>query len=210
MAESIASRALAQKLTIRLSRHYTSGKLVVINSHALLIKWFSESGKLVGKMFEDIQAIANEETSFICVLIDEVESIAGSREKSAQGSDCSDRLRDPAFLDRVDVKQHIPNPSPTAIYKIFRCCFNELIRTKLITSTPDSTAVTGSSRSSSSSTGDHSPSPDSPISSSCGAGSWSCFTPSVSPHAPRCMCTSAISIWRRRAGSGKSLGSATI
>ncbi|KAK4986386.1 hypothetical protein LTR50_005364 [Elasticomyces elasticus] len=194
-------RALAQRLTIRLGRHYTSGKLVEINSHALLSKWFSESGKLVGKMFEDIQTMANEETTFICVLIDEVESIAGSREKSVRGSDCSDGLRatnqlltaldrlrdrhnimvmctsnmltaiDPAFLDRVDVKQHIPNPGPTAIYEIFRSCLNELIRTQLITSIPDSTAVTDFGGGSSG-TGDYSSSPGSPFASSYGADSW--------------------------------------
>ncbi|KAK5009973.1 hypothetical protein LTR28_012445 [Elasticomyces elasticus] len=164
-------RALAQRLTIRLGRHYTSGKLVEINSHALLSKWFSESGKLVGKMFEDIQTMANEETTFICVLIDEVESIAGSREKSVRGSDCSDGLRDPAFLDRVDAKQHIPNPGPTAIYEIFRSCLNELIRTQLITSIPDSTAVTDFGGGSSG-TGDYSSSPGSPFASSYGADSW--------------------------------------
>ena len=35
-------RALAQKLTIRLSHHYSYGQLVEINSHSLFSKWFSE------------------------------------------------------------------------------------------------------------------------------------------------------------------------
>lgn len=40
--------------------------------------------------------------------------------------------QDPAFLDRVDIKQLIPSPSPAAIYNIFRSCLNELVRSSLI------------------------------------------------------------------------------
>ncbi|KAK5124835.1 hypothetical protein LTR16_003448, partial [Cryomyces antarcticus] len=175
-------RALAQKLTIRLGRHFSSGELVEINTTSMLSKWFSESGKLISRMFESIHAMADEETTFICVLIDEVESLTGSREKSANGNECSDALRatnqlltgldrlrhrsnvmvlctsnlmsaivssrsvadphmkslliwvqDPAFIDRVDIKQHVPNPCPPAIYSIFRSCFNELIRCDIVT-----------------------------------------------------------------------------
>ncbi|KAK5001689.1 hypothetical protein LTR60_007311, partial [Cryomyces antarcticus] len=86
-------RALAQKLTIRLGRHFSSGELVEINTTSMLSKWFSESGKLISRMFESIHAMADEETTFICVLIDEVESLTGSREKSANGNECSDALR---------------------------------------------------------------------------------------------------------------------
>ncbi len=35
-------KALAQKLSIRLSHHYSYGQLVEINSHSLFSKWFSE------------------------------------------------------------------------------------------------------------------------------------------------------------------------
>lgn len=35
-------KALAQKLTIRMSERYTSGILIEINSHSLFSKWFSE------------------------------------------------------------------------------------------------------------------------------------------------------------------------
>jgi hypothetical protein len=41
--------------------------------------------------------------------------------------------QDPAFLDRVDIKQHVPPPSSAAVYDIFRSCLNELIRTSLLT-----------------------------------------------------------------------------
>lgn len=40
-------KALAQKLTVRLSQRYTAGLLVEVNAHSLFSKWFSESGKLV-------------------------------------------------------------------------------------------------------------------------------------------------------------------
>ena len=59
----------------------------------LLSKWFSESGKLVGKMFESIQSLCEEENMLVCVLLDEVESLAGSREKCTLGNECSDSLR---------------------------------------------------------------------------------------------------------------------
>ena len=39
---------------------------------------------------------------------------------------------DQAFLDRVDIKQLIPCPSPAAIYNIFRSCLNELIRSNVV------------------------------------------------------------------------------
>ena len=37
-------KALAHKLSIRLSERYTYGQLVEINSHSLFSKWFSEVG----------------------------------------------------------------------------------------------------------------------------------------------------------------------
>ncbi|KAJ9645143.1 hypothetical protein H2199_003147 [Coniosporium tulheliwenetii] len=161
------ARALAQKLTIRLGRQFTHGKLVEINSNSLHSKWFGESGKLVRKLFDSVHAMADEETTLICVLIDEVETLTGSREKSATGNECGDALRatnqlltaldrlrhrpsvmvfctsnlvtaiDQAFLDRVDIKQYVPNPPPRAIYDILRSSLNELIRCDLLVPSDD-------------------------------------------------------------------------
>ena len=86
------SKALAQKLSIRLSRHFTQSKLVEISSQSLLSRWFGQSGRLVSKMFDEIRSLAEDEETLVCVLIDEVESITGSRE-NAQGSECNDALR---------------------------------------------------------------------------------------------------------------------
>ena len=59
-------KALAQKLSIHLSDRYTYGQLLEINSHSLFSKWFSESGKLVQKMFDKIQVRV---LILICVFI---------------------------------------------------------------------------------------------------------------------------------------------
>ncbi|TLD39454.1 pachytene checkpoint component Pch2 [Venturia nashicola] len=151
-------RALAQKLSIRLGRYFTQARLVEINAHSLLSKWFGESGKQVSKLFSQIHSIADDPTKLVCVLIDEVETLAGSREKAVSGNEVGDALRatnqlltaldrlrhrsnvvvfctsnmmgavDAAFLDRVDVKQFVGNPSSKAAYEIFRSCLNELVR----------------------------------------------------------------------------------
>jgi len=53
-------RALAQKLVIRMGEFFKSGQLVEINSHSLFSKWFSESGKLVQKMFTEIKRLMED------------------------------------------------------------------------------------------------------------------------------------------------------
>lgn len=53
--------------------------LVEINSHSLFSKWFSESGKLVMKLFAQIREIVEHPQSLVCILIDEIESIAFER-----------------------------------------------------------------------------------------------------------------------------------
>ncbi|KAF2764477.1 P-loop containing nucleoside triphosphate hydrolase protein [Teratosphaeria nubilosa] len=160
--KSTLCRALAQKLSIRLGDAFTQSTLVEINTNAMLSKYFGESGKLISTTFERVITMAQDKGAFVCVIMDEVETIAGSREKSTSGSECADGLRatnqlltvldrlrrmpnvivlctsnligsiDQAFLDRVDIKQMIPCPSPEAIYNIFRSCLNELVRSSLV------------------------------------------------------------------------------
>jgi SpoVK/Ycf46/Vps4 family AAA+-type ATPase len=48
---------------------------------------------------------------------------------------------DSAFLDRVDVKQFIPNPTPLASYEIFRSSLNELLRCGVIVNDKDKDAA---------------------------------------------------------------------
>ncbi|KAK4500318.1 hypothetical protein PRZ48_008507 [Zasmidium cellare] len=160
--KSTLCRALAQKLSIRLSKTFPQATLVEANTNSLLSKYFGESGKLINALFDKVQTLAQSPSTLVCVVMDEVETIAGSRERVTSGGECSDGLRatnqlltaldrmrslpnviilctsnlihaiDPAFLDRVDIKTCVPTPSPAAIYNIFRSCLNELVRSSLI------------------------------------------------------------------------------
>ncbi|OQO07316.1 hypothetical protein B0A48_07013 [Cryoendolithus antarcticus] len=165
--KSTLCRALAQKMAIRLGEKFAAADLVEINANAMLSKYFGESGKLIESTFDGVMERAKDGKKLVIVVIDEVETIAGSRKMASGGGECHDGLRatnqlltaldrlrhlpnvitlctsnmieaiDPAFLDRVDIKQYIPSPSTSAIYNIFRSCLNELIRSKLITADDD-------------------------------------------------------------------------
>ncbi|KAL9975130.1 hypothetical protein ACROYT_G012248 [Oculina patagonica] len=155
-------KALAQKLSIRLSDRYSYGQLIEINSHSLFSKWFSESGKLVMKMFQKIQELIDDKDALVCVLIDEVESLTAARKSAMQGQEPSDAIRvvnalltqidhikrfpnviilttsnvtgaiDLAFVDRADIKQYIGPPSVNAIFSIYHSCITELMRAGII------------------------------------------------------------------------------
>ena len=155
-------KALAQKLAIRLSHRYQLGQLIEINSHSLFSKWFSESGKLVMKMFMDIRKLIEDPRCLVVILIDEVESLAAARKNSMSGTDPSDAVRvvnalltqidsirqypnvlilttsnitgaiDVAFVDRADIKAYVGLPTTPAIYQIYFSCVKELIRTKVL------------------------------------------------------------------------------
>lgn len=87
-------KALAQKVFIRNSHRYSSGGLLFeINCHSLFSKWFSESGKLVMKLFHHLNEIAEDENAFIVLLIDEVESIASARNSSNRSNEPGDAIR---------------------------------------------------------------------------------------------------------------------
>lgn len=151
-------RALAHKLSIQMRHIYTSGGyLLEIKSHSLFSKWFSESGKLIARLFDRIRELVQDEPdALFCVLIDEVESLAGSRTASQNGSEPSDAIRavnslltsldsirqfrnvliltttnltdciDSAFVDRVDWMVKVDLPNVHARYEILRGCIMEL------------------------------------------------------------------------------------
>ncbi|XP_061810178.1 pachytene checkpoint protein 2 homolog [Nerophis lumbriciformis] len=155
-------KALAQKLSIRLSSRYTYGQFVEINSHSLFSKWFSESGKLVTKMFQKIQQLIDDKEAIVFVLIDEVESLTAARNACQAGTEPSDAIRvvnsvltqldqikrhsnvvilttsnvtekiDLAFVDRADIKQYIGPPSVKGIYHIYLSCLEELMKCQII------------------------------------------------------------------------------
>ncbi|KAI3752981.1 hypothetical protein L2E82_25024 [Cichorium intybus] len=116
-------------------------KLVKLNAHSLFSKWFSESGKLVAKLFQQIQDMVEEDNTLVFVLIDEVESLAAARKAALSGSEPSDSIRvvnalltqmdklksssnviilttsnitaaiDIAFVDRADIKAYVGPPT---------------------------------------------------------------------------------------------------
>ncbi|KAF3793638.1 Pachytene checkpoint protein [Nymphaea thermarum] len=160
-------KALAQKLSIRLSSRYTQCQLVEVNAHSLFSKWFSESGKLVAKLFQKIQEMVEEENNLVFVLIDEVESLAAARQAALSGSEPSDSIRvvnalltqldrlkawpnvfilttsnitaaiDIAFVDRADIKAYVGPPTLQARYEILRSCVLELLQTGILLHTED-------------------------------------------------------------------------
>jgi len=108
--KSTLCRALAQKLAIRLGNHFTQSKFIEVASHSLLSKWFGESAKLVDTMFQQIFTIASDESTLVCVLIDEVESLAGFREKAVSGNEVADALRvTNQLLTALDKLRHKSN-----------------------------------------------------------------------------------------------------
>uniref|UniRef100_A0A8C7JSK7 Pachytene checkpoint protein 2 homolog n=1 Tax=Oncorhynchus kisutch TaxID=8019 RepID=A0A8C7JSK7_ONCKI len=155
-------KALAQKLSIRLSNRYSYGQFVEINSHSLFSKWFSESGKLVTKMFQKIQQLIDDKQALVFVLIDEVESLTAARKASQSGTEPSDAIRvvnsvltqldqikrhpnvvilttsnvtekiDLAFVDRADIKQYIGPPSVEGIFNIYLSCLEELMKCQIV------------------------------------------------------------------------------
>jgi len=155
-------QALAQKLSIRLGDTFKQSQLLEINSHSLFSKWFSESGKLVSKLFSYIHELAEDEDTLVCILIDEVESLAAARTASMSGSEPSDSIRvvnalltqidrlksrknvmilttsnitdaiDVAFVDRADIRQFIGLPSDKVRRQILYTCIVELARAKIV------------------------------------------------------------------------------
>eukprot|EP01133_Synstelium_polycarpum_P017773 gene17773-21201_t len=125
-------------------------------------KWFSESGKLVMKVFEKIRETAQDPDTLVVILIDEVESLTAARKAALSGAEPSDSIRvvnafltqldrlatfpnililttsnlveavDVAFFDRIDIKQYIGPPSNKARHTILASGVKELITKKLI------------------------------------------------------------------------------
>ena len=108
-------------------------------------------------MFDQIKKRVADEDSFVCVLIDEVESLTSVRKNSQSGLECSDSVRvvnalltqidsikqlhnvlilttsnitgsiDLAFVDRADIKQYVGPPTQEAIYMIYLSSLEELM-----------------------------------------------------------------------------------
>jgi SpoVK/Ycf46/Vps4 family AAA+-type ATPase len=92
------------------SVRYRSGLMFEVNCHSLFSKWFSESGKLVMKLFNHISEIAEDETCLTILLIDEVESIASARSNASSSGEPGDAIRVVnAVLTSLDSLKRKPN-----------------------------------------------------------------------------------------------------
>jgi pachytene checkpoint protein 2 len=91
--KSTLCRAIAQKLSIRLGDMFVSSVLVEVNANAMLSKYFGESGKLIESTFESVRSLARDRNKLVVVVIDEVETIAGSRRAASNNGECNDGLR---------------------------------------------------------------------------------------------------------------------
>lgn len=94
-------KALSQKLAIRLSKLFTKSLLIEVNCHAVMSKWFGESVLRLQKIFDHVIAMAEEDggNNLVCVLFDEVETLARSRGLTGDVADAmrvSFRHREPA------------------------------------------------------------------------------------------------------------------
>lgn len=72
---------------------YSSAQLIEINTMNLMSKWFSESARLVTKMFDGIKEYLESNDHLVCLLIDEVESLTAVRTSSMSGCEPSDAIR---------------------------------------------------------------------------------------------------------------------
>jgi SpoVK/Ycf46/Vps4 family AAA+-type ATPase len=138
--------------------------LIQIKAAALLSKYYSESAKQVDMIFTTLQQRCEDDPEeFICVLIDEVETIAISREASANGESqeslratnafltgldrtkgfanivflCTSNMvgsLDAAFLDRCGLRHEVEPPSIASQYSILRGRIHRLVSRGIILS----------------------------------------------------------------------------
>uniref|UniRef100_A0A1I8F7H8 ATPase_AAA_core domain-containing protein n=1 Tax=Macrostomum lignano TaxID=282301 RepID=A0A1I8F7H8_9PLAT len=106
-------RALAHKLSIHMADRYDYGCLVEVNSTAVLPKWFSESGKLVQKMFDKLHEHLADER---CLCLDAVKRLANVLVLTTSNITWA---IDEAFLDRCDICLHIGLPETSQLFTRF-------------------------------------------------------------------------------------------
>ena len=76
---------------------YKHSQLIEVNAHSLFSKYFSESGKLVSRLFAKIQEQVEDKDTLVFVLIDEVESLTAARQSAVSGNEPADAIR--CFLE---------------------------------------------------------------------------------------------------------------
>ncbi|XP_053449653.1 pachytene checkpoint protein 2 homolog isoform X2 [Nycticebus coucang] len=126
-------KALAQKLTIRLSSRYRYGQLIEINSHSLFSKWFSEVESLTAARSAcRAGAEPSDAIRVVNAVLTQIDQIKRhSNVVILTTSNITEKI-DVAFVDRADIKQYIGPPSMAAIFKIYLSCLEELMKCQII------------------------------------------------------------------------------
>lgn len=154
-------QALAQKMSIRLTSTFSRTTHIQLNPATIFTRYYGESAQRMESVFHDIQQLCTEDRKhLICVHIDEVETIAGSRAadrgevgdstKSTNsllmGIDrvraepnlliiCTSNLRsrlDSAFISRLSRDFELKAPTEAARYEILRGRLEQLMNDKII------------------------------------------------------------------------------
>ncbi|OAF60280.2 hypothetical protein VC83_03134 [Pseudogymnoascus destructans] len=159
------STSLAQKLSIRMNKKFGETILLQLNAATLLSHYFGQSAVKIHSIFEELAAQSAElPNTLMVLLIDEIESLAASRETASARSEVHDAVRatnalltgfdmvkddanvfiictsnlsgslDAAFVDRCSRHINIPQPSSAARYEILRHSINRLVECEIIKS----------------------------------------------------------------------------
>lgn len=163
-------KTLCQKLAVRrwsiFDNDGYSGIFIEITCSQIFSRWFGESSKNLDGIFSDLEQLLKyqEDTGkFVCVLFDEVESLAFSRSELLNKNETTDSVRvlnclmthldnlrkypnfillctsnlknniDPAFLDRLDVSFFVDFPSVATCFQILKNLTDEIIESKVVT-----------------------------------------------------------------------------
>ncbi|CAK5081074.1 unnamed protein product [Meloidogyne enterolobii] len=142
-------------MALQTQRMFNQTLFVEVNSHSLFSKWFSESGKLIQKLFSKIEELAERTDRLIFV-----ESLTIGRETAFSGNDPTDSIRavnamltqldrlkrfsnvfilctsnieralDAAFVDRIGLSLYFKSPTLEVINSILTNCIDEMKRVK--------------------------------------------------------------------------------
>ncbi|OBT59051.1 hypothetical protein VE04_01024 [Pseudogymnoascus sp. 24MN13] len=157
------SIGLAQKLAIRLNKTFGDAILLQLNAATLLSQYFGQSAVKIHSIFEALASQSSENPkTLIVLLIDEIESLAASRETASARNEVHDAVRatnalltgfdmvknnanvlivctsnlsdslDAAFVDRCSRHIIIPQPALAARYEILRQSINGLIKREVV------------------------------------------------------------------------------
>jgi hypothetical protein len=109
--KSTLCRAIAYKLSIILCPPFRRCILLEMNTSCMFSSWFGESASLVEQSFKAaFDRAAADPEMLVCVLIDEIESIAGSRERALESQEVADSARATnQLLIALDKMRSMPN-----------------------------------------------------------------------------------------------------